>query len=180
VARLSRLLIVVALFGAALSVPSLAHAADTGGYVVRAGDSLSVIATRLDVPLGDLLRANNLTVNSLILPGQRLVVPGAGGGSPGGSGRTRYTVRAGDWLSKIASRHGIALNALLVANGLTATSLIVPGQQLTIPGSASGGGGGVSSGGGSSGGSGGTTYTVKAGDWLSRIASRHGSPSPRC
>ncbi len=39
------------------------------------GDSLSVIASRHDVSLTALLRANNLTLNSLIVPGQRLSLP---------------------------------------------------------------------------------------------------------
>ena len=54
-----------------------------------------------------------------------------GGGSSGGAGT--YTVRAGDSLSAIASRHGVKLNALLTANGLQLTSLIMPGMQLTLP-----------------------------------------------
>jgi LysM repeat protein len=145
-------------------LPGLTNAAGPGVYVVRAGDTLIVIAGRLNVPLADLLRANQLTVNSLIVPGQRLTVPGTGGG--GASGAT-YTVVAGDWLGRIASRHGVTLAALLQANGLTVNSVIVPGQRLTIPGAA--GAGGAPSGGSAAG-----TYTVRSGDALSLIASRHG------
>ena len=180
VVRLSRLLAAVTLYGTlcgtALALPGLTHAADAGVYVVRSGDSLSRIAARLDVRLADLLRVNSLTLSSLILPGQQLRVPTtAAAGSSAGAGGTTYTVQRGDWLSRIASRHGVTLSALLAANDLTVNSLIMPGQRLVIPRPAG------ASGGGSSGAPGATTYTVKPGDWLSRIASAAtGSRSRRC
>lgn len=43
-------------------------------YVVRRGDSLSKIADRFDVPLSMLLRWNRLRPNSVIHPGDRLIV----------------------------------------------------------------------------------------------------------
>ena len=45
----------------------------------------------------------------------------------------RYTVVAGDTLSGIARKVGVTLDALLSANGFTASSLIRPGDQLAIP-----------------------------------------------
>jgi LysM repeat protein len=45
-----------------------------------------------------------------------------------------YTIVSGDTISKIASRFGITTQALLDANGLTASSLIFPGRILVIPG----------------------------------------------
>ncbi len=94
------------------------------------------IADRHGITLSALLAANNLTATSLIQPGQQLTIPG-GNATPTptpSSGGTTYTVKAGDWLARIADRHGITLSALLAANNLTATSLIQPGQRLTIPG----------------------------------------------
>lgn len=44
-----------------------------------------------------------------------------------------YTVKAGDWLSRIASDNGVSLQALLDANGLTVASVIHPGDVLNIP-----------------------------------------------
>ena len=46
-------------------------------YVVKNGDSLSHIAGKLGVRLADLLRVNDLSLTSVIVPGQRLDVPGA-------------------------------------------------------------------------------------------------------
>jgi len=114
---------------------------------VKAGDSLSVIASRSKVSLTALLAANNMTVNSLITPGMKLTLPsgavaaasGTTGstGSSSGNGATgaggSYTVKAGDSLGGIASRNGVTLAALLAANNMTATSLILPGMKLALP-----------------------------------------------
>jgi LysM repeat protein len=76
-----------------------------------------------------------------------------------------YTVRSGDTLSHIASRHGIGLSTLLTANGLSSSSVIHPGQRIRLSGTATSG---------SRSGSAAATHTVKAGDTLSHIAARHG------
>src|SRR5262245_50996984 len=112
-----------------VSVESV-YATPPAVYVVKQGDSLNGIARKLGVKLPDLLSANDMTVDSLILPGQELVVPGTS--SNGGGGGT-YTVKAGDSLSAIASRHHVRLGALLSANDMTINSLITPGMTLKLP-----------------------------------------------
>jgi LysM repeat protein len=57
---------------APVASPSPSSAA---GYTVQPGDTLSGIAFVLDVSLEDLLSANNLTEDSVINPGQVLIVP---------------------------------------------------------------------------------------------------------
>jgi LysM repeat protein len=52
----------------------------------------------------------------------------------GNGGGQTYTVQAGDTLSKIADQFGVALEALLQANGLNDPSAIFVGQSLVIPG----------------------------------------------
>lgn len=74
-----------------------------------------------------------------------------------------YVVHDGDTLSGIAIELGVPLADLLQVNGLTLTSLIVPGQNLEVPGATSGGSGGAA----------GATHTVVAGDSLSGIAARY-------
>ena len=125
------------------ATPTGGGAARSSGrsYVVRAGDSLYAIARRLDVSLTALLASNELTVSSVIVPGQRLVVPVGsvvspptttpGTGSTGG--RSTYTVRAGDSLYGISRRLGVSLTSLLAANQLTVSSVIHPGRQLAVP-----------------------------------------------
>lgn len=129
-----------------------ATSASGSSYTVKAGDALSLIAWRNGVRLSALLEANGLSVTSLILPGQRLSIPTATRPIPGGAAVTpapasapgsarastagsgsSYVVKAGDALSLIAWRNGVRLSALLEANGLSVTSLILPGQRLQLP-----------------------------------------------
>jgi LysM repeat protein len=44
-------------------------------YIVQAGDSLSGIALQFDVPMEDLMRANDLTDADLLFVGQELIIP---------------------------------------------------------------------------------------------------------
>jgi LysM repeat protein len=134
VARLSRLVLTAVLSAAACAVPAIAYGADSDVYVVKNGDSLSGIAAKLGVQLPDLLSVNDLTVDSLIVPGQHLEIPGTtASGSPVESAGLTYTVRAGDSLSDIAARYQVTLVSLLGVNDLTVNSLITPGMQLTLP-----------------------------------------------
>ena len=114
------------------------------GYVVKAGDSLSRIASKAGVSLDALLAVNGFKRSTVILPGQTIALPGAAkavatqsvavqSGAIGDS----YTVKAGDSLSRIASKAGVSLDDLLAANGFQRTSVIVPGQTIALPAGAS-------------------------------------------
>lgn len=171
-------------------------APSSGTYTVVAGDSIIRIAGRLGVTVSALLSTNKLNIDSVIVPGMRLKVP-TGGTAPATSAPAstpaatpapaaatplRYTVVAGDSLSKIADVLGVGLGALRSANGLTAASVIHPGQSLVVP---AGGRLPVAatppaapSTSPSTGGSGKKSvaeiYVVVAGDGLSKIADRLG------
>lgn len=56
-------------------------------------------------------------------------VPAAPAGDP-----NLYTVASGDTVGSIASRYGVDVTAMLAANGLSAYSVIVPGQVLKLTG----------------------------------------------
>jgi LysM repeat protein len=105
-----------------------------GGYVVRAGDTLSGIACRFGVSVNALVRVNGIVNRNRIYAGQRLTIPGGGGGyhPPAGGGRY-YRVRAGDTLSAIAWRHGVTAWSIATANGLSNLNVIYAGQVLYIP-----------------------------------------------
>jgi len=108
---------------------------------VRPGETLGGIASRYGTSVSSLMRVNGLRSAHRIWPGQRLRVPvrGSAGVVPAAqhrspeSGERRYTVRRGDTLGAIASRHGVGLGALLAANGLSTRSTIYPGQELVLP-----------------------------------------------
>lgn len=114
---------------------------------VRRGDSLAGLAWRHGVRLSELLRVNSLRLTSVIHPGQTLVIPSGArvDATPNSAPASRttttataatsseYVVVAGDALAGIAWRNGVSLGALLRANSLEATSLIMPGRRLRIP-----------------------------------------------
>jgi LysM repeat protein len=139
---------------AAVAVCAVSWAGSVGSaramttYVVEPGDGFYAIAAATGADLRAILDANDLRLDSVIHPGQRLMIPGATAApaesaesSPasGASSRTSgtVTVRAGDGLYAVARRAGVSLERLLSANGLTITSIIHPGQRLDVPGSAS-------------------------------------------
>ena len=51
-------------------------APSSGSYTIKAGDTLSGIAARHGVKLADILAANQLTMSSIIYPGQKLALAG--------------------------------------------------------------------------------------------------------
>jgi LysM repeat protein len=107
-------------------------------YIVRSGDTLSAIAARKHVSLAWLLKANRLSMRSVIHVGQRLRIPGQPARSTAGKARpaittTTYRVRSGDTLSAIAARTRTPLGTLYSLNRLTARSVIHPGQRLRVP-----------------------------------------------
>jgi LysM repeat protein len=112
-------------------------------YVAQPGDYLIKIAGLCGVTYASLLAANPQIGNpSLIYPNQVINIPNGGttGGTTGSSGGTTvtggsiYLVKPGDFLTGIASRFGVSLSSVLVANpGLTIPSLIYPGMAITLP-----------------------------------------------
>jgi LysM repeat protein len=140
-------------------------AVERGLYTVRRGDSFYKIAQRYDVSVDQLKDWNNRRGNT-IHPGDKLVVysptfEASGADTPGVTSVQRYTVRRGDSPYVIAQRHGVDLDALLTANGLSRRTNIYPGDELLIPG---GGASMVAP----------TSYSVRRGDTLGAIANRHG------
>lgn len=121
-------------------IPSVGEGEQQGElYTVRSGDSLWVIANRNKVSLSALLKANDLTENSVIQPGQKLRIP-AGGSSPSTSrtastppeGTETYTVRSGDSLSVIAQRHNTTVSRLKDLNNMSSDVIRVD-QKLIVP-----------------------------------------------
>lgn len=75
-----------------------------------------------------------------------------------------YTVRPGETLSGIAARNGVSISALATANRISDADFIRAGQQLRLPGPASGGGSAAAA----------TVHTVRGGETLIAISVRYG------
>ncbi|MCQ1949730.1 LysM peptidoglycan-binding domain-containing protein [Arthrobacter sp. zg-Y859] len=129
--------------GGASASAAPASAAAEGTYTVVSGDTLSAIAGKHGVSLSSILAANGLTLTSVIYPGQSIRIDGQAPAAPTaptgveaapGTGGT-YTVAAGDTLSAIAAKHGVSLSGIMASNGLSQTSVIRPGQKITVDGS---------------------------------------------
>ena len=135
---------------ASISAPSSAKASSLK-YTVVNGDYLWGIAIKLGVKFVDLLSVNSFTMDTVIVPGQSVVVPEGGvlpaataataatAGTATATGNTAaaaagpYVVVSGDSLSSVAQRMGVSLPALLKANTLKVDSVIHPGTKLAVP-----------------------------------------------
>ena len=100
---------------------------------VKSGESLSLIAFRYSVTVADLMAQNGITDPDLVQVGQQLTIPGFVPPTTTVS-LLVVVVQSGDTLSKIASRFGVSVSAIMAANGLTNPDLISVGQALRIPG----------------------------------------------
>ncbi len=95
-------------------------------YMVGNGDTLSTIAHKFGITLNTLLWSNNLTVRSLIKPGDSLeILPVSG---------VTHTVKSGDSIIAIAKKYGVAATDVLAYNKLASGSALTLGTKLIIPG----------------------------------------------
>lgn len=133
------------------------NSASNGTYTVKSGDTLWRIAVNNGLKLGELISKNNLKMNSIIYPGQKLVVSGStsqtsnsgsnnvrnngttnntnstsGTNTPSQNNASSYTVKSGDTLWHIATTHGLKLGELINLNNVNINDIIYPGQVLTL------------------------------------------------
>jgi murein DD-endopeptidase MepM/ murein hydrolase activator NlpD len=163
-------------------------------YIVKKGDTLAKIADQLDTTVADLKRDNKLKSNDLT-PGQELKGPA--------KERKAYVVAHGDTPYSIAQRFHVSVGDLRSENGLTSKAAIHSGQKLKLPAGFKAPAGLADEGGpalrgprpspvadqisGDEGGSrtaagrveivpgGATTYKVKKGDTLAKVADKLGT-----
>jgi LysM repeat protein len=115
-------------------------------YTVQPGDTLTKIVKMFDTTLADLITSNpDLKSVSIVQTGEILVIPP--------TQNIIYTVKSGDYLTKIAKEFQVTLQDLLAANpDITNPSLIHPGEKLSIPSTID------------------VTYTVQSGDYMTKIS----------
>jgi LysM repeat protein len=154
--RLNRFIPVLIGCVALLSGAMVAFAQDAS-YTVTTGDSLDKIGAIYDVQAACLAKTNNIGVSDMLKVGQVLTISftcplydgvdnittprevnknvtgnsgqGGGGGAPAS---TTYQVQRGDSLDSIGQALNISVVSLQKTNNLTST-ILQPGQELTIP-----------------------------------------------
>ena len=91
-------------------------------YTVQKGDSYWNISQKFNTTLNSILNSNNVTGNTNLSVGQKIIVPS-----------NTYTVQKGDTYYLISKKCNISLSELLSVNGATSSSTLYPGQKITIP-----------------------------------------------
>ncbi|AUS13182.1 peptidoglycan endopeptidase [Bacillus subtilis] len=158
---------------------SSSSSSSTGTYKVQLGDSLWKIANKVNMSIAELKVLNNLKSDTIYV-NQVLKTKSSGSDTSSkdtsskpnqNSATTKYTVKSGDSLWKIANNYNLTVQQIRNVNNLKSDVLYV-GQVLKLTGKASSGTSSSSS--SSSNASSGTTttYTVKSGDSLWVIAQK--------
>ena len=159
------------------SSSSSTAATTVGTYTVKAGDTLSAIASRYSTSSSTLASLNSLSNPNLIYVGQVLKVSSNASTSSSTSSSANstvttaasYTVKAGDTLSAIAAKYGTTYQALASTNSISNPNDIYVGQVIKVSATATAASSQAASSTNSNG-----SYTVKSGDTLYGIALANG------
>ncbi|MEW6145302.1 MAG: LysM peptidoglycan-binding domain-containing protein [Thermodesulfobacteriota bacterium] len=165
-------------------------------HMVNPGETLGGIAAKYNVSISTIKRANGIK-GSTIMSGQVLDIPYITDGSTyiaSSEGRyddssvtstaaasrtsttrssTRYTVKSGDTLGKIAAKHGVSTASIQSANNMRGT-VVKRGEVLTIPGTSSTASTGTEVSERERYNGAGSKYTVARGDTLGSISRKFG------
>ena len=135
-------------------------------HIVRAGETLSGIASEYEVTVAALVQANDLRDEDALALGQELFIPGveapAATAEPPADAGVTHIVRAGETLSGIAAEYEVTVAVLVQANDLRDEDALALGQELFIPGVVAEAQDGL------------RMHVVRAGETLHALAERYG------
>jgi LysM repeat protein len=103
-----------------------AHTEWVSEYIVQDGDTLSSIATKFHISLNTIFWANDLTKNSIIKPGKKLIILPVDG--------VIHHVKDGDTVGGLAQRYKTKSADIVQFNKLSSEGDIFIGDILVIPG----------------------------------------------
>src|SRR5688572_3781583 len=131
---LSRLLLIALLALMLIGASPQAARAQTAGelgaaavHVVAWGETLATISADYGISAERIIAANHLDQPDMLYAGTQLVIPGAMPVPAPSAQNGTHVVQAGETLFRIATRYGLTVADLKVANGLV-TDLIYTGQ----------------------------------------------------
>ncbi|WP_348709612.1 peptidoglycan endopeptidase LytE [Bacillus subtilis] len=162
--------IITATTAVVLGSTLFAGAASAQSIKVKKGDTLWDLSRKYDTTISKIKSENHLR-SDIIYVGQTLSINGkstSSKSSSSSSSSSTYKVKSGDSLWKISKKYGMTINELKKLNGLKSDLLRV-GQVLKLKGSTSSSSSSSSKVSSSST----STYKVKSGDSLSKIASKY-------
>lgn len=106
-------------------------------YRVKSGDTLGAIASRNGITINQLCDLNNITRNTTLRIGQRLLLNHTAESNTNSDKDTsaevkHYKVKSGDTLGAIANRNGVTLKQLCDLNKITSSTTLKIGETLRI------------------------------------------------
>ncbi len=136
--KYSILTVVLLVFVMLLSVSTVQ--AEVRTYRVQSGDSLWNISQRFEVPVNQIMQRNNIVNPTNLYVGQGLVITRTNnkititfGNNTNTNNTTRYTVKTGDTLWKIANKFGTTMEKLVSLNSnIDSNYNLYIGQKLVI------------------------------------------------
>ncbi|MCY8030936.1 LysM peptidoglycan-binding domain-containing protein [Bacillus inaquosorum] len=163
--------IITATTAVVLGSTLFAGAASAQSIKVKKGDTLWELSRKYDTTISKIKSENHLR-SDIIYAGQTLSINGKSTSSKSSSSSSfsTYKVKSGDSLWKISNKYGMTVSELKKLNGLKSDLLRI-GQVLKLKGSTSSSSSSSSKVSSSST----STYKVKSGDSLSKIASKYGT-----
>lgn len=103
--------------------------AQSPSYTVRSGDTFYLISQRTGVPMAELMKVNNASPDTVLYPGNVLILPSAVRSSV-------HIVSAGETYWTISQKHKVSFTELLRAHNATESSWLNIGDKVIIPASA--------------------------------------------
>jgi len=104
----------------------LDQGADVAVYLVKEGDSVSVIADKFGITVNTILWANDIENAALIQPGDKIfILPVAG---------LKHIVKKGDTIKKLAKEYEADEKEIIAFNDLPANGAVEENAELIIPG----------------------------------------------
>lgn len=97
-------------------------------YIVEKGDTIEAIGKKYNIPVIEIIKANNLKEPYLLMEGQSLTIP-----TSLYNIFDYYTVKKGDNLYKLAEENKTTVNILAEVNGLNQDEYIYEGQTILVP-----------------------------------------------